>query len=236
VSPARRRRLSLLVALVAVTALGLLATRWARGWITVDQARAVVEAWGPLGPIAFIACFVAGFFLPGPELLFVALGGVLFGRWLGFVYALVAVVLGTTLTFALVRFMAQAAVQRALHAGFPQLAALDGRLARHGVVTVALLRCVLFLAPPLNWALGASSVSMRDYVVGTALGCLPGLVVTVWLADRLTTVETTADLWTRDVAIPLALLVGFFVVAGVVGRRLIARSRDGAARHRRGQP
>ena len=37
---------------------------------------------------------------------------------------------------------------------FPRLRALDDRLERHGVATVVLLRLLLFLAPPLNWALG----------------------------------------------------------------------------------
>ena len=220
----RSRLVPLVVGVVVVAAVGMLASRWASGWITVDAMRAVVEAWGPLGPVAFIAVFVAGFFLPGPELLFAGVGGVLFGRTLGFTYAWIAVVVGTTLTFALVRFAAQASIQRALHGRFPQLAALDDRLARHGVVTVVVLRLVLFLSPPLNWALGAARVATRDYVIGTALGTVPGLVVAVWLGDRLASVETATELWTRDVVVPLALLVGFFLVAGLVGRRLLARS------------
>ena len=83
------------------------------------------------------------------------MGGVLFGPCWGFVYSWVASVVGTTATFLLVRYTAQAWAQRALRDRFPRLRALDDRLARHGVRDRwSLLRLLLFLAPPLNWALG----------------------------------------------------------------------------------
>ena len=46
------------------------------------------------------------------------------------------------------------------------LTALDDRPVR----TVALLRLIFWLAPPLNYALALSNVRLRDYLVGSALG------------------------------------------------------------------
>src|SRR5262249_62188648 len=119
---------------------------WSR--VTVESMRALVDAWEPLGPLVFIAVFIAGFFIPGPEIVLVALGGVLFGAMWGFVYSWIASLLGTTLVFVLVRYTAQAWVQRALRDRLPRLRAFDDRLERHGVGTLGVRRLRAFAAPP----------------------------------------------------------------------------------------
>jgi uncharacterized membrane protein YdjX (TVP38/TMEM64 family) len=221
-------------ALFALAAAGVVAGLfWLDLWgrLSVESMRALVDAWGPLGPLAFIAVVIAGFFIPGPEILLVAVGGVLFGPVRGFLYAWVAAVIGTAAVFLLVRYTAQAWAQRALRNRFPRLRALDDRLERRGVATIVLLRLVLFLAPPLNWALGASRVGVRDYVLGTALGVLPGIALTVYLADQITAREATELLdWT--IVAPAAILALLIATGAVVGRRLLGRSPEAAA----GQP
>jgi phospholipase D1/2 len=217
----------------ALVVLGLAAVLAGLSWLGVwqhlslDSMRALIDAWGPLGPLVFIAVFVAGFFVPGPEILLVAVGGVLFGAGLGFVYAWVASVVGTATTFLLVRVSAQAWVQRALRERFPRLRALDDRLERHGVATTVVLRLLLFLAPPLNWALGASRVRVRDYVVGTAIGILPGIGLTVLLADRITAAGATSALLDWDVVAPAVVLSLLIAVGLRVGHRLLAASAGG---------
>jgi len=194
------------------------------GHVNVESMRALVDAWEPLGPLVFIAVFIAGFFIPGPEIILVALGGVLFGTTWGFVYSWIASVLGTAATFLLVRYAAQAWVQRAMHDRLPRLRALDDRLERHGVVTVLVLRLLLFLAPPLNWALGASRVRTADYVLGTALGIVPGTGLTVYLADRVADAGSATDLLTVEILGP-AVVLAILIVAGVaLGQRLLRRS------------
>ncbi len=218
----RRRLLALLVGgatAFLVVRLELLS------YLTVEGMRAAVEAYGPLGPLVFIAIFVLGFFIPGPELLFAALGAILFGRVRGFAYAYVAAMIGTTTTFLLVRYTAQDWVQRTLRHRFPRLDALDDRLARHGRLTVATLRLVFFLSPPLNWALGTMRVRVSDYVLGTAVGILPGLGLTVYLADALAEADSKTELTSARILVPVAALVVLFVVAGLAGRRIFGRSR-----------
>ena len=186
------------------------------GHVDVESMRALVDAWEPLGPLVFIAVFIAGFFIPGPEIILVALGGVLFGTAWGFVYSWIASVLGTAATFLLVRYAAQAWVQRAMHDRLPRLRALDDRLERHGVVTVLVLR--------LNWALGASRVRTADYVLGTALGIVPGTGLTVYLADRVADAGSATELLTVEILGP-AIALAILIVAGVaIGQRLLRRS------------
>jgi phospholipase D1/2 len=220
-------RAALLVVGLAAVVGGL---SWLDVWqhLSLESMRTLIDAWGPLGPVVFIAIFVAGFFIPGPEILLVAVGGVLFGAGPGFVYAWAASVIGTATTFLLVRLVAQSWAQRALRERFPRLRALDNRLERHGVVTVVVLRLLLFLAPPLNWALGASRVRTRDYVLGTAIGVLPGIGLTVLLADRITAAGATSELLDWDVVAPAVVLAALTIAGLRVGRRLLAASPAGA--------
>ncbi len=220
---ARLLRAALVVGVVTAMVLIVRHVDFGR-YASVEGMRALVEAWGPLGPVVFMAIFIAGFFIPGPEILFAALGAMLFGRVEGFVYAYVASIIGTTATFAIVRYTAQDYMQRAIRDRFPRLQALDERLASHGIRTVVFVRLVLFLSPPLNWALGASRVTMRDYAIGTALGILPGLALVAYLADAIAQAGTFADLLTVEfvgVAVVLTVLLGAGVVAG---RRLLGRT------------
>src|SRR5262249_61071298 len=106
----------------------------------------------------------------------------------------------------LVRYRAPAGAQRALPDRLPRLRALDARLQRHGLVTVVVLRLLLFLAPPLNWALGASRVATADYILGTALGIVPGIGLTVYLADRVTDAGSATELLTAEILGPAIAL------------------------------
>src|SRR5262249_60293824 len=113
-----------------------------------------------------------------------------------------------------------------------RIRALDDRLERPGVAPVIVLRLLFFLAPPLNWVLGATRVRLSDYVVGTAIGILPGIALTVFLADRITDARSAADLLTAEVLTP-ALVLAVLIGAGVtIGRRFLAPSR--AREHARG--
>jgi uncharacterized membrane protein YdjX (TVP38/TMEM64 family) len=142
----------------------------------------------------------------------------------GFVYSWIACVIGTALPFILVRYGAQEWAQRALHDRFPRFRALDERLERHGVMTVALLRLVFFLAPLLNWSLGATRVLLRDYVLGTGIGVLPGIALTVFLADRIADRGFSSELLTLEVVGPAAALAVLIGIGLAVGRRMMRRS------------
>ncbi len=63
------------------------------------------------------------------------------------------------------------------------------RLVTQPIRTVALLRLIFWMAPPLNYALAMSNVRYRDYLVGSAIGLtVPIAGVSLffdWLLGRL---------------------------------------------------
>ena len=57
------------------------------------------------------------------------------------------------------------------------------RLDQRPIRTVFILRLLLFLAPPLNYVLAMTNVRYRDYLIGSALGLVPGLLLVALLFD-----------------------------------------------------
>jgi len=177
--------------------------------LSIERVRTTIEAFGPLAPLAFMAIIVAGLFVPGPEMVLVAIGGGIFGAIEGALYGWMAAVVGTAIPFLLVRQMVGRYVQRSDGIRFKRLRAIDARLAERGFATVLVLRLLLGLAPPLNWALGATRVRVRDYVLGTAVGVTPGIGLSAYLGDAVLAAGSWGGLLTPDVIVPavIALVV-----------------------------
>lgn len=138
-----------------------------------------VEGLGALGPIVFILAYVIGVvaFLPGA--LLTLTGGALFGIGAGTLYVFTAAVVGSSLAFLASRYVARSAIESKLR-GNPRFAALDEAVGDQGRKIVFLLR----LSPAfpfnfLNYALGLTRVTFRDYFMASA-GMLPGTLLYVY--------------------------------------------------------
>ncbi len=138
-----------------------------------------VEGLGALGPIVFMIAYVVGVvaFLPGA--LLTLTGGALFGIGQGTLYVFIAAVIGSSLAFIAARYVARSAIEEKLREN-PRFSALDEAVGDQGRKIVFLLR----LSPAfpfnfMNYALGLTRVSFRDYFVASA-GMLPGTLLYVY--------------------------------------------------------
>jgi uncharacterized membrane protein YdjX (TVP38/TMEM64 family) len=183
-----------------------------------DGMRHLLETYDPYGPLLFVGLCAAGVCLRLPGIVLVWLGGVVFGVGRGFVYGWAGCLVGAAATFLLVRHLARDPVQRLVTDRFGRLRALDERLARHGVSTVLALRLALFMAPTLNWTLGATRVRFRHYLAGTAVGVMPAVGVTAYLADASASHGSVAPATVAAVALCVA---AWLATAAAVGRRLL---------------
>jgi uncharacterized membrane protein YdjX (TVP38/TMEM64 family) len=211
---------AVLAVLAVVAIVGLVVWSGVFDDVSVGGLRALIESYGTLAPLVFMALVVAGLFLPGPELILVGLGGAMFGWVHGFLYGWIAAVVGTAVPFLLVRQALGTYVQRPDGLRFERLRAVDERLAERGFATVLVLRLVLCMAPPLNWALGATRVRWRDYVLGTAIGVTPGIGLGSYLGDAVTAAGSWTALLTPAVLVPAALAVLGLVAGAIVARRV----------------
>lgn len=168
-------RLVLLGALVLV---GLLVVGRFGGQYIEGFAR-WVEGLGALAPVIFVAGYAVATvaFIPGSLLTLAA--GAVFGIAEGVAYVFAGAVLGSTAAFLIGRHLARDAIRVRVERD-PRFSAIDGAIGRQGLRIVALLRLTPIMPYNLlNYALGLTTVRLRDYVVG-ALGMLPGTLLYVY--------------------------------------------------------
>ena len=192
-------------------------------YMNIDEMREILDSFGPYGPLVFIGLCIAGIFLHLPALILIALGGLLFGGVKGFIYGWIGVIVGLTGTFLCVRYILRDVFQTSLESRFHHLRALDERLAENGFLTVLLLRLVLFVAPPLNWAIGLTKVRLCQYIAGSALGVIPGIAITCYFADSIAGLQSTETLFTLKMVLPAGLIATLLIISGISAWRLFGK-------------
>ncbi len=188
-----------------------------RGWDDVRLVRHQVDAAGPWGAAVFVAGYALLCLLPAPKGLLTALGGALFGVWLGALLSWIAALAGAAVAFGLGRTLGREAVNRLTHG---RGARVDRLLAEHGFTAVIALRLVPVLPyTAINYSAGLTGVGWRAYLAGSALGMVPGSLAYSALG------AWGADPW--GIFAGVAALVILVVVGGIVGKRLLGQHDGG---------
>jgi uncharacterized membrane protein YdjX (TVP38/TMEM64 family) len=161
-------RPAVLVALVAVAVVVALTV----GVPPVEEIRRRVAGSGPAAPVLYALLYAGLTLTPVPVSVVTIAGGVLFGVAVGLPAVLAGALVGAVAGFAVSRYLGR---RTAARIGGQRLARLDALLRRRGVVAVIAVRLVPLLPfTTLNIACGLTAVRLRDYVIGTAVGVLPG--------------------------------------------------------------
>ena len=164
---------------IGIGALGLLYLLASEAGSYVPALAAWVDTLGFWGPLAFIGVYAIAVvaFVPGAALTLA--GGAIFDLVEGTIYVFVAAVIGSTAAFLVARHIARGAIERRIAAN-PRFAAIDQAVGDQGLKIIFLLR----LSPAfpfsfMNYALGLTRVSLRDYVLAS-VGMVPGTVLYVY--------------------------------------------------------
>ncbi|MGM0577850.1 MAG: TVP38/TMEM64 family protein [Myxococcota bacterium] len=135
--------------------------------LTVESLRARVADTGAAGVVLFLAAFAGGNLVQIPGLVFVTVASLCWPGLQAVLLAFVGAVAAVSTSFLVFRTLGGtplADVER------PWVRRMLDRLDEAPVQTIALLRLVLLMAPPVNAALALSGVSFRSYLLGSALG------------------------------------------------------------------
>lgn len=202
-----RVRLAALLGVVTVVSVGLAVA----GVISSDDIEDWVDDSGAFGPVVFVGLVALLTVALFPGTLAGIAAGALFGPVLGTALTVVGATLGATGSFLLGRRLGRAEVQRVLG---DRGRRVDAWLGDQGLRAVLVLR----LAPvvPFNAAnvvLGTTSVTLRDYVVGTAVGIVPGSAVYVVLGSSVT------EPGSPEFLLSAAALLALSGAALLIGRR-----------------
>ncbi|WP_447598148.1 VTT domain-containing protein [Nitrospira sp. Nam80] len=174
------------VVLLAVVALAA-AWRWSplAEWLDVPRLLSYVEtvAESPSAPFVTIAGFLIGGLFVAPVTVLITVTVLAFGPIYGFLYSFAGMTLSAILTFGIGRLLGRQIVERWSR----RLHRLSRRLAEKGILAVVTVR-VLPVAPfsIVNMIAGATHIRARDFVIGTVIGELPGLIALSIFIDQIT--------------------------------------------------
>lgn len=176
----------------------------------------------PLGPLAVVAGYVLAVLMAVPIWVLIIAGVLVFGPWPGMIYAWVGMVSGATVAYGLGRWLGGSLLERLTARSLP---ALRAALKRYGMGAVLFVRLVP-IAPFMvgNLTFGALKVPVRTYVVGTALGLLPGTLLTGLFLERLTAA------WQDPTLLTWLLLAGVVVAIGMTVWFVRRRMREAPVR------
>lgn len=171
---------------------------------------------GVVGPLIFALAYalLVIAFVPATPLTLAS--GALYGVAGGFAVTMAGASLGALGAFALARRSTRGALEST---SGPRLAAIEKRLSGRGLLALLVLRLIPIVPfNGLNYAAGASTIGVRDYVIATVLGIAPGALAYVALGAG-------AD----DPASPLFIGAGLLAIALAIGAHTLSRRVAGDA-------
>ena len=173
----------ILVALVALT----LAWRYTplSDWVSVDNVTQWAGQFSGVwwAPIVLMPLYTPASVIMFPRPVLTLTAVVMFGPWLGFLYAMTGVLIAATAHYYAGRLFRRDTVRR-LAGG--RLNRITGILRNHGVVALTAIRLVPiapFFVPGL--VAGAIRVRLWQFLLGTFFGMLPGSLATTVFAEQL---------------------------------------------------
>jgi phospholipase D1/2 len=170
-------------------------------------------------PLIVLAVYLLGGILYFPVTLLIVATAVTFGPFTAFFYSLAGCLLSAALCYRLGMFFGRDAVRKF---GGNRVNSLSRRLAKHGLLMIVMIR--LFPAGPFsffNFVAGASHMRFRDFILGTTIGLLPGLITMTLLGGRLG--QTLRNPKIENFLLFTVLAVLFIAVNIVVWHRLDGR-------------
>lgn len=172
-------------------------------------------------PIILAVYSVAGVVI-APVTALVVATGLVFPPHLAAAYSLAGCLANAAITYGIGQALGRNFVRR--FAG-ERINDLSRRLARSGIVTMAIVRN-LPIAPysVVNMVAGASHIGFRDYMVGTCLGMLPGIIALTVFSGSILNAFMNPTWW--RIAIPVVVIGAFVLFVRYLRNRYSGRDDD----------
>ena len=138
---------------------------------------------GVWAPMIYISLYILGTLLILPSTPLNLTGGAIFGTWWGPLWTTVAAVVAAVAAFAFTRSIGRELIAKKL-AGRWQ--AIDAEIGQGGLFYMFAIRLLPIIPYGLvNFTAGLTSISYRNYVTGTILGTVPGVLPFVMMGAGL---------------------------------------------------
>jgi len=166
------------------------------GYLNPETFSATMQnANGAWGPAVALGLFMLLGLVAFPVNVLIVATAAAFGLWPGLLYAAVGALVSALLTYLVGRRVGPAVLRKIIG---PRINRISRSIARNGIMAVTMVR-LMPIAPftLVNLVSGAVRIPLLDYMVGTALGLAPGLLLMAALGDRLLRIMSDPSL--RDI-------------------------------------
>ena len=182
--------------------------------------QAALHASGSWAPAAAIGLFLLLGFLAFPLNVLIVATAAAFGLWPGLLYAAAGALLSAAATYAAGRWIGPGVLRNLLG---PRINRISSQVGRQGILAVTAVR-LMPVAPfgLVNLVAGAMRIRVLDYMAGTALGLLPGILLMSALGGRV------FHILAHPSALNLLALGGALVLCAGVSwglQKLVSRAR-----------
>lgn len=175
----KNKILILFIFCIIATAIGI----YFLGFINPNELQLWLKSLGIWAPILYIILYTLGTLLILPSTPLNLCGGALFGVWWGTFWTSIAAMIAAIISFILTRSIGRDYVAKKLKGKWE---ALDAELHHGGLFYMFAIRLLPIIPYGIvNFAAGLTSISFRDYVIGTALGTVPGILPFVLMGSGL---------------------------------------------------
>ncbi len=153
----------------------------AKEFLTKEALSAYLDTLGLWAPAAYFFLKTVFTAIGVPATILTVISGAVFGVAAGSIYSIVGATIGSVGAFWISRYLARDWAQSKFAEG-GKLAQLDTGLKENAFYFVLSTRLTpLFPFNVINTLFGLTSVSLKDYTLGTFLGIIPGTIAYVWL-------------------------------------------------------
>jgi phospholipase D1/2 len=211
----------LMVAVMAGLALAWRYTEFGQS-LSLERLEELIDTFvnGVWGLPVIVAAYVALGLLIFPVILLIAATAAVFGPWLGFLYAFAGTLASAVVVYSLGALLGKRMIRRLRRTAVGRISRAMGR---HGILTVVGLR-IAPVAPfsVVNFVAGASHIPFRDFVIGTAVGMAPGILIMATLGSSIADLLRHPN-WTGVGIVAGVIAAGAAVTFGI--QKMISRRR-----------
>ncbi|WP_417499582.1 VTT domain-containing protein [Methylophaga sp.] len=214
--------------IVAVLAVVLIMTaiwRWTplSEWLNPETLQHAAEGIKshPLTPLIVVGIFAVAGLIAFPVTLLIITTALTFGPLWGSVYSIIGSLVSGLMGYAVGHYLGRNTIQKLAGSSINKL---SRRLAKHGVLAIITVR-IIPVAPftVINMVAGGSHIKTRDFILGTVIGMLPGILGITVFADSLMRTIQNPDPTQIGIFIAVVVAVGS-IMYGL--KRLINRKED----------
>lgn len=142
--------------------------------IESTQIQALLNSEGVWSPIIYIGLYVVATVLVLPSTVLNLTGGAVFGAVWGTLWTSLAAIIAAIIAFTFTRTIGRKTIAKQLSGRWQ---AMDAEVRQGGLFYMFAIRLVPIMPYGLvNFAAGLTSISFKDYVLGTAIGTVPSVL------------------------------------------------------------